>query len=166
GTRLVGLPVRAVRDPNRIVDWLAVREIRVRVSRPGARGTELRLWTTLQDPATAPALELAQVYASRWDQELYFRELKRQLRRSAVLQSHTVETGAQEIAALVLASAILAAERARVATPTIPVLRVSFGQVLQILRGMWLCLGFLDRKSTRLHSSHVKYSYAVFCLNK
>jgi hypothetical protein len=144
GTRLVGLPVRAVRDPNRIVDWLAVREIRVRVSRPGARGTELRLWTTLQDPATAPALELAQVYASRWDQELYFRELKRQLRRSAVLQSHTVETGAQEIAALVLASAILAAERARVATPTIPVLRVSFGQVLQILRGMWLCLGFFD----------------------
>src|SRR5436309_9467592 len=26
--------------------------------------------------------------------------------------------------------------------------------------------GFLDRKSTRLNSSHVKISYAVFCLNK
>src|SRR5690606_42061434 len=26
--------------------------------------------------------------------------------------------------------------------------------------------GFLDRKSTRLNSSHVKISYAVFCLKK
>src|SRR5690606_40998203 len=26
--------------------------------------------------------------------------------------------------------------------------------------------GILDRKSTRLNSSHVKISYAVFCLNK
>src|SRR5690606_41671269 len=30
-------------------------------------------------------------------------------------------------------------------------------------RGVALCL---DRKSTRLNSSHVKISYAVFCLNK
>src|SRR5690606_40667576 len=29
-----------------------------------------------------------------------------------------------------------------------------------------LMLGFLDRKSTRLNSSHVKISYAVFCLKK
>src|SRR6266511_5947225 len=27
-------------------------------------------------------------------------------------------------------------------------------------------LSLLDRKSTRLNSSHVKYSYAVFCLKK
>src|SRR5690606_41725563 len=27
-------------------------------------------------------------------------------------------------------------------------------------------IGFLDRKSTRLNSSHVKISYAVFCLKK
>src|SRR5690606_41695955 len=27
-------------------------------------------------------------------------------------------------------------------------------------------VGFLDRKSTRLNSSHVKISYAVFCLKK
>src|SRR5215471_4224509 len=27
-------------------------------------------------------------------------------------------------------------------------------------------LSFLDRKSTRLNSSHVEISYAVFCLNK
>jgi hypothetical protein len=144
GSRLVELPVRAPRNPSRIVAWLEVREIRVQVRRAGARTHELRLWTTLRDPRTAPALELARVYASRWEHELYFREVKRQLRRSAVLQSHTVETGAQEIAAIVLASAVIASERARAATGTVPALRISFGQILQIVRGMWLCLGPFD----------------------
>src|SRR5690606_40191812 len=34
--------------------------------------------------------------------------------------------------------------------------------------GIWMGIGgaFLDRKSTRLNSSHVKISYAVFCLKK
>src|SRR5438093_6791831 len=155
GSRLVGLPVRAPRNPNRIVEWLEVREIRVQVRRAGARAHELRLWTTLRDPRTAPALALAQVYASRWEHELYFREIKRQLRRSVLLQSHTVETGAQEIAAIVLASAVIADERARVATGHIPALRVSFGQVLNIVRGMWLFLGpfddvFTDQQKTRV----------------
>ena len=144
GSRLVGLPVRAPRHPNRIVAWLEVREIRVRVGRNGQRASELRLWTTLLDPRTAPALDLARVYASRWEHELYFREIKRQLRRTALLQSHTVETGAQEIAAIVLASAVIASERARAATGQIPALRVSFGQILHIVRGMWLFFGPFD----------------------
>src|SRR5690606_41778105 len=32
--------------------------------------------------------------------------------------------------------------------------------------GIGLGCGMLDRKSTRLNSSHVKISYAVFCLKK
>src|SRR3712207_8040335 len=28
------------------------------------------------------------------------------------------------------------------------------------------CIGYLDRKSTRLNSSHANISYAVFCLKK
>jgi hypothetical protein len=155
GTRLVGLPVRAPHNPARILEWLEVREIRVRVGRNGHRAHELRLWTSLLDPQTAPALELARVYASRWEHELYFREIKRQLRRTAVLQSHTVETGAQEIAAIVLASAVIASERARAAAGHIPVLRVSFGQVLNVVRGMWLFFGpfddvFTDQQKTRV----------------
>lgn len=144
GSRLVQLAVRAPRNPSRIVEWLEVREIRVHVGRDGQRTHELRLWTTLLDPRTAPALELARIYASRWEHELYFREIKRQLRRTALLQSHTLETGAQEIAAIVLASAVIADERARAATGQIPALRVSFGQILQVVRGMWLCLGPFD----------------------
>jgi hypothetical protein len=155
GTRLVGLPIRPPRNHHRVIDWLEVREIRVRVGRKGHRAHELRLWTSLIEPAAAPALELARVYASRWEHELYFREIKRQLRRTELLQSHTVETGAQEIAAIVLASAVIATERARAATGQIPALRVSFGQVLNVVRGMWLVLGpfddiFTDQQKTRV----------------
>jgi hypothetical protein len=155
GTRLVKLRVRAPNSPTRIIGWVEVREIRVRVGRRGHRAHELRLWTSLLAPATAPALDLARVYASRWEQELYFREVKRQVRRNGVLQSHTVETGAQEIAALVLASAVLATERARTANGQVPVLRVRFGQVLHVVRGLWLLLGpfedvFTDRQKARI----------------
>jgi hypothetical protein len=153
GSRLVRVAVRQRGRPRRILQWLELREIRVHIGRPGHRTHELRLWTSLIDAQTAPALELARLYASRWEHELYFREVKRQLRRTAVLQSHTVETGAQEIAALVLASAVLATERARAANGHVPVLRIRFGHVLHVVRGMWLFFGpfddvFTDRQKT------------------
>jgi DDE family transposase len=162
GSRLVRLAVRAPNQPTRIVDWLEVREIRVQVGRAGHRSHELRLWTSLVAPADAPARELAQLYAQRWDHELYFREVKRQLRKTALLQSHTVETGAQEIAALVLASALLATERARAANGAVPVLRVSFGQVLNVVRGMWLFFGpFDDLVSDHLKQRIVRRGYTL-----
>src|SRR5690625_6462362 len=48
------------------------------------------------------------------------------------------------------------------------------GRLTQIVRGGWIAdwpdaanfLDLLDRKSTRLNSSHVAISYAVFCLKK
>ena len=144
GSRLVVVAVRDPKRPSRIVDWLHLREIRVRVKRPGHRGREVRLWTSLLDPKTAPALELAELYARRWEHELYYRELKRELRKTDLLQSHTVETAAQELAALVLASALLAAERARAARGTVPALRVSFVKVLALVQPLWLMLGVLD----------------------
>jgi hypothetical protein len=140
GTRLVQIALRARHNPTRIVEWLEVREIRVRVGRTGHRSHELRLWTSLVDPHTAPAIELAQLYAQRWEHELYFRELKRQVRKSGVLHSHTVGTAAQEIAALVLASAVMASERLRVAGSQ-PALRVSFSKLLdRCIKPMWFYL--------------------------
>jgi hypothetical protein len=139
GTRLVQIALRARHRPSQILEWLEVREIRVRVGRPGHRTHELRLWTSLRDPRTAPALELAQLYAQRWEHELYFREVKRHLRKTGVLQSHTVDTGAQEIAAVVIASALLAAERLRAAGGQIPVVRVSFTKLLELcIKPLWL----------------------------
>lgn len=141
GTRLVQIAHRARHRPGQILEWFEIREIRVRVGRKGYRGREMRLWTSLVDPRTAPALELAQLYAQRWEHELYFREVKRQVRKTDLLQSHTIETAAQEIAALVLVSALLAAERQRAAGGHLPVLRVSFTKILELcIRPMWLWL--------------------------
>ena len=141
GTRLIQIAHRARQRPGQILEWFDIREIRVRVGRAGHRPHELRLWTSLVDPHTAPAIELAQLYAQRWEHELYFRELKCQVRRTDVLHSHTIGTAAQEIAALVLVSAVLAAERRRAAGGQLPVLRVSFTKLLErCVKPMWLYL--------------------------
>jgi len=161
GSRLVRVPVREPGRPHHIVEWLEVREIRMRVGRPGHRAQVLRLWTSLRDPRTAPALELAQLYARRWEHELYFREVKRHLRRTAVLQSHTVETGAQEIAALVLASATLAVERTTTAGDDLPVLRVRFPKLLLVVQAMWFTLSLGDGVlSERQTQTMLKRGYA------
>src|SRR5690606_6748370 len=44
---------------------------------------------------------------------------------------------------------------------------VGLDNYLSVVGDWWGALAFFgDRKSTRLNSSHVKNSYAVFCLNK
>lgn len=162
GSRLVEVTRYEKRAHSHVpVGTVQVREIRVRVGRPGFRAQELRLWTSLFDPQTAPALDLAQLYARRWEHELYYRELKRQVRRGPLLQSHTVDTGAQEIAALVLVSALIARERARAAGET-PVLRVSFGKALQVVQSMWLFLGvFEDLITARQKTDIVTRGYEL-----
>jgi hypothetical protein len=141
GSRRVRLQVREKGRPWRVAHDLELREIRVQLGRKGFRQHELRLCTSLLDHRTAPALELAKLYASRWEHELYFRNAKRILRQTAVLQSHTVETGAQEIAAIILVTAMLARERLHAATGHVPVLRIKFGVVLALVRSMWFYLG-------------------------
>lgn len=66
----MAVPLRDKGRPHRIVRWLTLREIRVRVTRPSHRTQELRRWTCLLDPRTAPASELARLYAQRWEHEL------------------------------------------------------------------------------------------------
>jgi Transposase DDE domain len=141
GSRRVRVALREHRRPWHIERWFEIREIRVEVGRKGFRRHPLRLCTSLMDHRTAPALELAKLYATRWEHELYFREAKRVLRQTDVLQSHTVITAAQEIAAIVLATALLARERARAATGHLPALRVKFGVLLAIVRSQWFFLG-------------------------
>jgi hypothetical protein len=94
----------------------------------------------LLDPQAAPALELVRLYAQRWEQELYWRQMKLELRRTSLLQSHTSLTAAQEIVMLILATALLAHERARAANGKHPVLQISFVKCLALLRPLWLTL--------------------------
>jgi len=155
GSRRVRLNVREHGRAWRIVDRLEIREIRVQVGRKGFRRHELRLVTSLLDHRKAPARELAQVYATRWEHELYFREAKRVLRQTDVLQSHTVETGAQEIAAIILVTALLARERAHAANGQVPVLRIKFGVMLAIVRSMWFCLGPIEDLLTEKQKAQV-----------
>jgi hypothetical protein len=87
--------------------------------------------------------------------------VKRHLRRTAVLQSHTVETGAQEIAALVLANAILAVERITTTDDDLPVLRVSFPKLLLVVQAMWFTLSLGDGVlSERQTQTMLKHGYA------
>jgi hypothetical protein len=155
GSRLVHLTVREKGRPWRIDGHLEIREIRVQLGRKGFRRHELRLCTSLLDHRTAPALDLAQLYATRWEHELYFRNAKRVLRQTDVLQSHTVETGAQEIAAIILVTAMLARERARAANGQAPVLRIKFGLVLAIVRSMWFSLGPIEDLLTEKQKAQI-----------
>lgn len=55
---------------------LAMRELRVRVDKPGFRTRVFVVVTTLLDPAAFPAVELAGLYRQRWHAELDIRSIK------------------------------------------------------------------------------------------
>jgi len=116
-----------------------VREILGRVQRSG-RGpiTTVRLWTSLLDWRQYPARELLALYGRRWEQELFYKELKVDMRSTPLLQSHTPLTAMQEIAALILAYAILVDYRVEAAQAGhVGVLRISFLKTMQIVQGLW-----------------------------
>jgi hypothetical protein len=140
GSRLVEIDVRQKGNCHRIERQITLREVRVQLHRRGFRSQELRLWTSILDWRQAPAMELAKLYTQRWEEELYFRQLKSDLRRSERLQSQTLETAAQEVAAWIISSALIARERARAAKGQVPVLRVSFAKLLDLLRPLWVVL--------------------------
>lgn len=121
-------------DPatKRKVGTILVREILADI-RTEAAGSplRLRLWTSLLDDAAHPAMELAELYAARWEHELFYREIKSHLhRRHNLLDAQTPETAAQEVIAMLLAAAMLATQREAVAVAAkVEVLRISFAQV-------------------------------------
>jgi len=55
---------------------LTVREIKVTVSTPGFCVKTFCLVTTLTDPQTYTATELADLYYQRWEVELFFRDIE------------------------------------------------------------------------------------------
>ena len=120
---------------------IVVREINGRVRRPNGKWVRVRLWTDLLDAKVYPARELLELYAQRWEVELFNREMKVDLRNTELLRSHTVETAAQEILALVLAMAVLSQQRLEAAAKgEVEPLRISFSQTLVLVRSMWWML--------------------------
>ena len=116
-----------------------VREILARVQR-GAGGplTTVRLWTSLLDWQRYPAQELLALYGRRWEQEIFYKELKVDMRSTPCLQSHTPLTATQEIAALILAYAVLVDYRIEAAkVGEVGVLRISFLKTFALVQGLW-----------------------------
>lgn len=78
------------------------------------------------------------MYAQRWEHELCYKELKLDVRSSSVLTSHTLETALQEVAALVLAMAVVARVRAAAAARAgVPPQRISFLKILLLTQQLW-----------------------------
>jgi hypothetical protein len=116
-----------------------VREILARVQRGnGGAFTTVRLWTSLLDWQRYRAEELLALYGRRWEQEIFYKELKVDMRSTPYLQSHTPLTAMQEIAALILAYAVLVDYRVEAArVGEVGVLRISFLKTLEVIRGLW-----------------------------
>lgn len=113
---------------------MVVRELRAEVRRTGGKAQTLRLWTTLLDARKHPAEELLKLYAQRWEQELFFRELKRHTGATSMLQADSEQTAQGAFAALVLAASEVAQRRVEAATEAdLPVLRLSIAKMGQML---------------------------------
>lgn len=145
--------VKVLRDGSALVEIidpetgqpLLLREIRARVRRRSGQWVTIRLWTNLLDHKAYPARELVQLYAMRWEQEIAFKELKIEIKSDSLLLSHTLCTAAQEVAALLMAQAIIV--RARLAAADfgrVPVLHISFIKTLQAFRAVWMTLAIID----------------------
>ena len=117
---------------------ITVRVVEYTLSHP-TRGKDeppIRLITTLLDPATAPAAELAALYSQRWEEENAFDELKTPQRGAGrVLRSKSPEMVIQEIYAHLLVFYAIRALINQVAEPAgLDPDRVSFIRTLRVIR--------------------------------
>jgi len=120
-------------------ETMQVRRIVGWVRKPGRGRTRIELWTSLLSWKEHPARELLPLYATRWEQELTFKQLKVDLRGGELLSSHTPHSATQELACLLLAQAVLVQKRIELgALAATDVLRVSFIRVLAFTRGLEL----------------------------
>jgi hypothetical protein len=114
---------------------LAVRA--VRVQRRGFR--PYWVFTSLRNPATHPAAELAALYHERWELELAFDELKTHTcDRVEALRSKAPTRVAQELWGLLLAYNLVRLVMSRAAPRAgVPPLRLSYRYALLAVRAFW-----------------------------
>lgn len=139
GSWLVEIGALEGADHHRTAALVQVREIYATVCRKDRRPVKIRLWTNLTC-AEASAQELVHLYMSRWEQELYFRELKWPLGINDLLRSQTPETAAQEVAAMIVGSSLIAHERAKLKPGEQLQHRISFIKTWETLEPLWLTL--------------------------
>jgi len=125
---------------------IEVREIRGRIRKPGnKKWIDVRFWTTLADEKKYPGMELLKLYGFRWEHEIFYKELKINMRGGDVLQSHTPETAAQEVAALLMACALIAEQRLEAGrSGEVNPLSISFAKTLEQMNAFWMILAVSD----------------------
>jgi hypothetical protein len=171
---MVEVELRDKAKPRKVLQTLRVREVRGRVWKRGEnQWVEVRLWTSLS-VEQATAKELIGLYARRWEQEMFYRELKLQVAGADLLQSHTPETAQQEIAALLIASALVAEERLAVAAAAggeveaAGAVRISLSLCLEHTQALWIVLshaqGLMDEAAQRELVRRMRQQIAALAL--
>ena len=136
----------------------------VRYQRKGFRPQTLL--TSLLDPATYPAAEIAELYHERWELELGFDEIKTHtLEREEALRSRAPERVRQELWGLAIAYNLVRLHMQHVAqregvAPT----RISFRHALLLLRSFWQLTAWVTAPGTlprRLDGLHQEVALLV-----
>ena len=121
---------------------LRLREVRGQVQRLSKQGhvgprTEVRLWTTLLDQQQHPAKELLALYAQRWEQELFFRELKRHTGREQLLRAGSVQGAEAEFGVMIIAASLLGQQRLEAARKVgLPPVRISLMKISRAMEAL------------------------------
>jgi hypothetical protein len=125
--------IYAARDKHRHADPITVRVVEYTLA---GQATVYRLITTILGPAQAPALDLAALYAQRWEFEISLGELKtHQGAPRMVLRSHTPDGVQQEVYGFLLVHYAIRAlmHQAALDAATDPD-RISFTRTLRLAR--------------------------------
>jgi Transposase DDE domain len=128
-------PWMGLAEFRRLPRELVLREVRVRVDKPGFRTRSFVVVTSLLDPAEFPAAELATAYRWRWNAELDIRSIKRTLRMD-VLRCHTPAMVRKEVYAHLLVYNLVRGAMAEAASRHGEIPRhLSFQGARQVLEG-------------------------------
>jgi hypothetical protein len=123
-------------------DYLEVRETRVQVEQPGFRTKEIIVVTTLLDPEATTKEDLADLYRSRWSQELDIRDIKISLQMD-VLRCKTPELVRKEIWTHILAYNLIRTIMAQAASQHgIQPREISFKGTMQTLEAFQPLMSF------------------------
>lgn len=139
GSRIVRLSTPS--DSSSAQRGLVMRQISFKIEYPNGTKKQISLLTDLLDEKKYPAKELAQLFIKRWEQEIFYYELKVVLNDNDLLQSQRVETAYQEVIALFLVGGFMAQQRLKIASKQADeVLQLSYRKTLTMINSFWTVL--------------------------
>jgi hypothetical protein len=135
----------------------------IRYQRKGFRPQALV--TSLLDAEAYPAGELVELYHERWEIELGYGEVKRQMLDNIPLRSQNVDRIRQEIWGLLIAYNLIRLEMARVADEAgVPPTRISFIAVFRMICDEWLWSAIASPGAIPRHLRNLRAKVKLFVL--